>query len=127
MNKQTQEALNMAIDKWANNFTHERHQNNAETKFWLAQYKMAFNDLFNTCKKALEQPEQEIVRKVFDIDNFHPSVLDRIKFTSPSQWKDLSKEDIMDLFKVYPADPGFNILCDQVKMISDKLKEKNCE
>jgi predicted house-cleaning noncanonical NTP pyrophosphatase (MazG superfamily) len=50
------EALKMAIDKWANNFTHERHQNNAETKFWLAQYKMAFNDLFNTCKEALEQP-----------------------------------------------------------------------
>lgn len=55
MNKQTEHSLRMALDKWVNNFAHERHQNNAETRFWLAQYKMAFNDLFNTCKQALEQ------------------------------------------------------------------------
>jgi hypothetical protein len=108
MNKKTQEELKMAIEALEDSLTRQ-------------------DVAINACKEALEQPEQEIVRKVFDIDNFHPSVLDRIKFTSPSQWKDLSKEDIMDLFKVYPADPGFNILCDQVKMISDKLKEKNCE
>lgn len=41
------------------------------------------------------------------------------------KWNSLTKEDIMDLFKVYPADLGFNILCDQVKLIDDKLREKN--
>ena len=47
-------------------------------------------------------------------------------YTRPHQWISLTKEDIMSLFKVYPADPGFYILCDQVKMIDDMLKEKNC-
>ena len=40
-------------------------------------------------------------------------------------WNSLTKIEIMELFKVYPSDPGFHMLCDQVKLIDDKLKEKN--
>lgn len=55
-------------------------------------------------KRALEQPAQEIVRKVFDIDNFHSSVLDRIKFTSPQQWQGLSDDEICDLWTLSDKD-----------------------
>ena len=51
-------------------------------------------EIIDICKEALEQPAQEIVHKVFDIDNFHSSVLDRIKFTSPQQWQGLSDDEI---------------------------------
>lgn len=46
-------------------------------------------------KEALAQPAKEIVRKVFDIDNFDSASLDRIKFTSPQQWQGLSDDEII--------------------------------
>lgn len=56
-------------------------------------------EIIDICKEALEQSAQEIVCKVFDIDNFHSSVLDRIKFTSPQQWQGLSDDEINDKLK----------------------------
>jgi len=64
------------------------------SEFW----KDTADEAINACKEALEQPAQEIVRKVFDIDNFHPSVLDKIKFTSPHQWQGLTDDEIDSLF-----------------------------
>jgi len=53
------EALKMSINKWQNNFADERHNNQAETFYWFNQYKMAYAELLNACKEALEQPAQE--------------------------------------------------------------------
>ena len=74
----------------------------------------------------LEQPAQEIVCKVFDIDNFHSSVLDRIKFTSPQQGQGLSDEEILEIDK--SIDPKIIIGKGKTlfaRAIEQELKEKN--
>lgn len=58
--------------------------------YWLMMDKVR-----TACKEALAQPAKEIVRKVFDIDNFDSASLDRIKFTSPQQWQGLSDDEII--------------------------------
>jgi hypothetical protein len=78
-------------------------------------------------KEALEQPAQEIVRKVFDIDNFHPSVLDRIKFTSPSQWQGLTDNEKLSSIRKWAENNtmrGQELigLCDSIEQA---LKDKN--
>ena len=80
-------------------------------------------------RKALEQPAQEIVRKVFDIDNFHSSVLDRIKFTSPQQWQGLSDDEINDIkTKAIIGANGMSVeqlLGLIVSLTEQAIKEKN--
>jgi hypothetical protein len=82
-----------------------------------------FDKEIQACKEALEQPAQEIVHKVFDIDNFHSSVLDRIKFTSPQQWQGLNDDEIA----VIIGNGAFYELGDLefARAIEQELKTKN--
>jgi hypothetical protein len=116
MNKN--EALNMAINKWQNNFADERHNNQAETMYWINQYKMAFNELLNACKEALEQPAQEPVAWMVSYEHtsslaFQREALKDAKEikplythpyqdgTSPSKWTALTDDEIDKFAEMY--------------------------
>ena len=88
------------------------------------EYWLMMNKVRTACKEALEQPAQEIVRKVFDIDNFHPSVLDKIKFTSPHQWQGLTDKEIFNLCRECDLNHILGII-DCGRAIEQALKEKN--
>jgi hypothetical protein len=105
------EALKMAIEALE------------ESKVHLGSTKH-LNDLIQACKDALEQPPQEIVRKVFDIDNFHSSVLDKIKFTSPHQWQGLTDKEIFNLCRECDLNHILGII-DCGRAIEQALKDKN--
>ena len=124
-------ALKMAIDKWANNFTHERHQNNAETKFWLAQYKMAFNDLFNTCKEALEQPVLAPVAwmhrhagEITEFNDFQSCEYCEPLYTHPHQWQGLTDDEIVKELERTDEYMGKSFFAG-VRWAEQALKDKN--
>ena len=80
--------------------------------------------LRDTYMEGLSQPAQEIVRKVFDIDNFHSSVLDRIKFTSPQQWQGLSDDAIVKELERLDEYTGKSFFAG-VRWAEQALREKN--
>lgn len=130
------EALKMAINKWQNNFADERHNNQAEIMYWFNQYKMAFNELLNACKEALEQPAQEPVAWMYyekvttskekaEIYVKNPIPLythPHQDKTSPSKWTALTDDEIQELTHDGVADE-YDIKF--ARAVLAKAKEKN--
>jgi hypothetical protein len=126
------EALKMALESHKDN---ERHNTNAETKYWCEQYRMLCEKIL----EALEQPAQEPVAWIEVIDH-HGHKTSRVNlfdkglelangtnlYTHPHQWQGLTSEDInkitdeLNISLILSCD-----IIDFVMAIEAKLKEKN--
>ena len=100
MNTQTQEALQMALESHKNN---ERHNTNAETKYWCEQYRMLCEKILET----IEQPAQEPVAWMAKMGSFTaiaetkkqlPKGTEPIAlYTHPAQLKRLSDDELREI------------------------------
>ena len=118
MDKQTQEALKMAIECLELYNNHIYRTGNA-------------NDVINACKEALEQPAQEPVGFVVGSENYpdinigHASITDSTLavgtplYAHPHQWQGLTDDEIEEIM-MKPF-----IYFEFARAIEAKLKEKN--
>jgi hypothetical protein len=133
MNTQTQEALKIALESHKNN---ERHNTNAETKYWCEQYRMLCEKIL----EALEQPAQEPVGYI------EPADLESVPdgdtglwfakqderysiaiYTHPHQWQGLTDDEIHNIADYsfpFPSEMFAEIFA-FARAIEQALKEKN--
>jgi len=132
MNKQTQEALKMAI---------EALESNNDCECGRSEYHVSkLIKALNACKEALEQPAQEPVAWIEVIDH-HGHKTSKVNlfdkglqlsdgtnlYTHPHQWQGLTDEEALQIYINDPAIASYNDphLIKYARAIEQALKEKN--